>query len=475
MKKNLYDELKELSRKNVLAMHMPGHKRNLDEFGYLSDLGGEFDITEIEGFDNLHDPQGVIADICRRACNLWGSKRSFLSVNGSTGAVFAAVFACVRRGEGLLIARNSHKSVFNAAEIAGADTEFVYPSVDGEFGIAGSVSPSDVERALKNKPCKAVVITSPTYEGVLSDIAAIADTVHEAGAILIVDEAHGAHLGLSDVFPSGSIEEGADIVISGVHKTLPALTQTAFLHLCSDRVDEARVSKYFSCFVSSSPSYVLMSSVDKMLDYMAKEGRDRLRKLHSKLTEFYSETSGFKLLRVCGADGRLPEEFFKKDISKIYIDCINCDFDGYTLKKRLRNEFGIEAEYATPAGVLCIASVGDDARSLGRLYDALNAVDKSARPATNDGRRALTSAFPVCPKAYSLAECSERPSHFASYLGAVGKVAAESVRVYPPAIPATVAGERISRECAEYLSAMKTAGAQIIADSGREGGLFVID
>lgn len=473
--KKLYDELKKLSREDVLAMHMPGHKRNLEEFDYLSELGGSFDITEIDGFDNLHDPHGLIGDVCARAASLWGSKKTFLSVNGSTGAVFAALFACIRRGEGLLIARNSHKSVFNAAEISGADTEFVYPVLNDEFGIAGSVCASEVEQALRKKPCKAVVITSPTYEGVVSDVSAIAEKVHAAGAVLIVDEAHGAHLGLSDRFPASSIGSGADIVISGIHKTLPTLTQTAFLHVCSDRVDMARVGKYFSCFVSSSPSYVLMSSVDGMLDYMQTKGRARLAELADALEEFYYKSRGLRLLRVCGAEGKALSGIFEKDSSKIYIDCINCDFCGFELKERLRKEFGIEVEYATPAGVLCIASAGDDACSLNRLYQALKAIDTRAVPAEKKAERMLTSAFPKCERVLSFSECANLSARFEPYRNAVGKIAAESVRVYPPAIPAIVAGERFTQDCATYLSAMKAAGAQIISDSGSVDGLSVLD
>ena len=210
-------------------MHMPGHKRNFVKFPWLRELGGEFDITEIEGFDDLHDPDGLILDINRRAAALWGSRQAFLTVNGSTGGIFAAIAAAVPAGGRVLVARNCHRSVFNAASALRLQTEYVVPPVVSGFGIFGSVTPEAVDRALREKPCHAVVVTSPTYEGAMSDVRGIAEVCAMHGALLVVDGAHGAHLGLSDAFPDGGTGEDADIVVQSLHKTLPALTQTAIV------------------------------------------------------------------------------------------------------------------------------------------------------------------------------------------------------------------------------------------------------
>ena len=229
-----------------IPMHMPGHKRDLDEFPWLGMPLGKCDVTEISGFDDLYAPEGVLADILARLAALWGSRRAFLSVNGSTGAVFAALSLAGRNG--VLAARNCHRSVFAAVKELGIRTEYVFPRTVSGRGFLGSVSPEDIAARLDETGCGAVVVTSPTYEGVMSDIAGIARAAHERGAVLIVDCAHGAHLGLSDAFPDGGVREGADIVVSSLHKTLPALTQTAVLHVCSDRVSEDAAASAIAAF-----------------------------------------------------------------------------------------------------------------------------------------------------------------------------------------------------------------------------------
>lgn len=264
----MYEKLKALSAENVLPMHMPGHKRNLREFPWLGETGGAFDATETEGLDDLHAPAGAIARILGRAEKLWGSRRTFLSVNGSTGGIFAVLAACGNGG--VLAARNCHRSVFNAASYLGLRTEYVIPPTVGEYGFFGSVGAAEVGKRLDETGCKAVVVTSPTYEGVLSDTEAIAEQAHARGAVLILDAAHGAHFGLSDAFSGNS---GADVVVTSLHKTLPSLTQTALVHVMSDRVDVAAVSAAMSAFVTSSPSYILMAGVEKMLDYLEKKVR----------------------------------------------------------------------------------------------------------------------------------------------------------------------------------------------------------
>ena len=234
------ERLKELAQSHIYPFHMPGHKRAALEFSNPYSI----DITEIEGFDNLHHPEGIIREAQEKAARLYGARRTYYLVNGSTCGILAAISAAVPRGERILVARNSHKAVYNAVYLRQLAAEYVYP-VDTRCGVQGQITPQQVEQKLAAfSDIKAVVITSPTYDGIVSDVAGIAEVVHRFGIPLIVDEAHGAHFGFHPAFPENAVKLGADAVIMSVHKTLPAFTQTALLHLCSDRIDHTRIEKY---------------------------------------------------------------------------------------------------------------------------------------------------------------------------------------------------------------------------------------
>lgn len=240
--KSLYAQLSAYGNSDYYPYHMPGHKRSsrAGEMARYYDI----DITEIDGFDDLHHAEGILREAQERANRLYGAEETYYLVGGSSCGVLASIMAVARRGEELLIARNCHKSVYHAAILQELRVHYCYPALLEEYGIYGGVEAEDVSRMIEEHPdCKAVVITSPTYEGIMSDIGAIARAVHELDKILIVDEAHGAHLGLDPHMPTGAVAAGADLVVHSLHKTLPAMTQTALLHVQGERVDRARLRR----------------------------------------------------------------------------------------------------------------------------------------------------------------------------------------------------------------------------------------
>ncbi|MEE1516291.1 MAG: aminotransferase class V-fold PLP-dependent enzyme, partial [Lachnospiraceae bacterium] len=244
-KDGLYEKLNSYSDGDVYPFHMPGHKRNMPLFKSAYD----YDITEIEGFDNLHHARGILRESMDMAAGFYGTKKTYYLVNGSTCGLLSAISAVVEYGDKIIIARNCHKAVYNAVYMNNLKASYIYPKPVENTSILGGIHPKDVEKALEENPdAKAVVITSPTYEGVVSYVQAIAKVVHEKGIPLIADEAHGAHFSMSGYFPKSALECGADIVIQSVHKTLPSLTQTALLHICSDMVDESKVERYLSIY-----------------------------------------------------------------------------------------------------------------------------------------------------------------------------------------------------------------------------------
>ena len=254
-------------------MHMPGHKRN--PLCMMPDPYS-LDVTEVPGVDDLHHPVEMIRDLMDELTKYYDSKQTYLLVNGSTCGILAAITACCYPGDKILVARNCHKSVYNAIKLLGLRPVYVVPhrleGMLGQLGIAGEIEASEIRRRLKENPdIKCAMITSPTYEGIVSDIAGIAEAVHEKNIPLIVDEAHGAHFNWIPTFPETAVRQGADLVIESLHKTLPAFTQTAVLHQTGNRIDEERLLWALQTYQSSSPSYLLMASIAKCFEYVKTE------------------------------------------------------------------------------------------------------------------------------------------------------------------------------------------------------------
>ncbi len=284
---NLYDRLLQYQSSEMYPFHMPGHKRRKDDFAnpFL------IDITEIEGFDNLHHAEGILKDAQDRAAALYHSEETYFLVNGSTCGILAAVSACMTRGGKILMARNCHKAAYHAAYLRGLDIEYLYPEKEDIFGINGGIHEDIVERALEEfQDIQAVMITSPTYDGVVSNVEKIAQIVHRKGIPLIVDEAHGAHFGFHEYFPKSSVEMGADLVIHSLHKTLPSLTQTALLHVNGNRVDRECLRRFLDIYQTSSPSYVFMAGMDSCVCLLEKRGGELFESLRRNLEVFYKQT-----------------------------------------------------------------------------------------------------------------------------------------------------------------------------------------
>ena len=311
----LDQKLLRYSQSNCYPFHMPGHKRAPLEFPNPYAI----DITEIDGFDNLHYAQGILKDAQNRAAELYGAQETFYLINGSTAGILSAVSAALPRLGTMLMSRNSHRSVYHAAFLRELETVYLLPAAT-KFGISGSVSPAHVAQALEDLPqISAVFITSPTYDGVVSDIRTIAEIVHAYHLPLIVDEAHGAHFSFSETFPESALDCGADLVIHSLHKTLPSLTQTALLHVNSDRIDKTALRRFLSIYQSSSPSYLLMASIEQCMRFLKEEGSTQMSEFTLKLNNFYKQAKSLKHLKVFDKSSCSAEECFDHDISKILI------------------------------------------------------------------------------------------------------------------------------------------------------------
>ncbi len=401
MSKYLDEALTEYAHTDIYPFHMPGHKRR--------PLGScapeEIDITEVEGFDDLHHPEGILREGQERLARVFGADESFYLVNGSTAGNLAALCGCLEKGGRILVASNCHKSVYDAAFLMEARVEELTPAkADEVFRMPGAIDPTQVEAALWRFPdAQAVVITSPTYDGVVSDIRVIAEVVHARGIPLIVDAAHGAHFGFSDGFPQKAIAMGADLSVESLHKTLPAYTQTAALHLkktagvdreaakgeearcpgsaAEYRFDAERVRRYLDLFQSTSPSYVLMAGIDRCVRLVAEDAaryRDpgtraesRFYRFEEQLAQFYRDCGALTHVRVCPADG------ITRDPSRILIAASALGLSGPQLQDLLLKTYRLQMERASETYVLALTTIMDTDEGFARLTRALAEIDRA--------------------------------------------------------------------------------------------------
>ena len=343
MEDRLYKKLEAYGKSDFYPFHMPGHKRN--PLTVDSDFPVERDITEINGFDNLHHAEDILKRAQEDVARIYGVQESFYSINGSSGAILAAVSAAVKKGGHILVARNCHKAVYHGIYLRDLEATYIYPHEDPKLGINGGISPSRVEMYLEEKKdIEAVLITSPTYDGIVSDIARIADIAHNHGVPLIVDEAHGAHFCFSDYFPVSAAQLGADVVINSVHKTLPCLTQTGVIHLCSSRVSREKLKRFLGIYQSSSPSYILMSSIDACMDKLEREGDEMFSVFTENLEKARVRLGKCKYIRLVTPEVCECQRVFDFDRSKILLSTVNSSLNGRELHQILRIEFHLEME-----------------------------------------------------------------------------------------------------------------------------------
>ena len=461
---NIFDKLKNYSDSDYYAFHMPGHKRNLDLMDGTSPY--RIDITEIDGFDDLHHAEGILRDAQERAARVYQADETHFLVNGSTVGIISAILGTTEKGDSILVARNCHKSVYHAIYLNELDPVYLYPKFDTEQGLSTEIDAADVQKALEKHPkIRAVMIVSPTYDGVVSDIEKIAEIVHAKGCPLIVDEAHGAHFGFDPYFPKSANIYGADLVINSLHKTLPALTQTALLHVNGDMVNRRKVKQYLDMLQTSSPSYILMASIDACIG-MLEETLETQSDARSdyKYKNIFSEYANriealrkdlkrLKYLKIIQTDNT-----DRYDRSKFVISVKHAPMSSHELYEILLHRYHLQMEMLAGTYVLAMTTVGDTQEGLDRLRDALLEIDKEidtrqGRPAAIETDLPLSGRQPALEKVWTIAEAVNRTDKIQkrSFEDSIGCISVEYAYLYPPGSPLIVPGERITKEAVEIL------------------------
>ena len=514
----LYDELVRYCGSDAYPFHMPGHKRRL---GQLNDPFS-FDITEIDGFDNLHHAEGILLEAEKRAARLYGAEETHFLVNGSTAGILSAIGAVTTAGGHLLMMRASHKAAYHAVAAGGLTAHYLSglcggsaphirlvggfgkrTSSDGaepgrsqadgltELDCGQPADPAEVERALAEDPrIQAVYITSPTYDGIVSDVRAIAEIAHRHGIPLIVDEAHGAHFGMHEIFPESSVKLGADLVIHSVHKTLPSLTQTALIHVQGKLVYRRRLREMLDIYQTSSPSYVLMASIDQCIRMLESQGKELFDRLAENLRWFYTAVADLSSISCIVTD----------DPSKILLR--PAGHEAGELYDALRQTWHLQPEMLSRSYVLMLSSIGDDEEGFRRLSEALHQIDRSwstagspptvGKAAMPEGDRRkpvgigeqeeqeALSAVTGPEASREMAGSADRPAEHARgsfpeavmtirkaqdsaqervlFAEAAGRVSGEYLYLYPPGIPLITPGERIPGDLPVRVRDLMAAG-----------------
>ena len=445
----LVDALKNFDKISPAYFCIPSHHRGKGVSSSFTEVFGKtvlkYDLTETPITDDLHEADGAIKEAESLASELFGSDRTFFLVNGTTCANEAMIISSVCEGEKILVARNCHKSVLMGLIISGASPVYIEPEISGVFSTFGSISPEKVELAFKNHPdIKAFILTSPTYYGIGSDLQKIADICHSHGVLLLVDEAHGSHFAFSDKLPKTALSCGADMVSQSTHKTLNSMTQSSMLHVKGSLVDISKVDAALKIVQSTSPSYILMASLDAARQNAALNGRTavcRMLDITSYIRSTLSSIDGVSCPE--NVDGN---EVFSFDKTRIVFSVKG--ISGFYLSEILFEKYNICCEMADNYNVVSIIGSSDSYEDADRLINAV----KEIAATVNSGKIKEFSLPPMPPMAMTPRKAFFAKSTRTNFKDSVGKVSAEMIAPYPPGIPVIYPGEVITEEIYEFIS-----------------------
>lgn len=475
----LFEKLSAYGASDYYPYHMPGHKRRL-KTDTMRELA-QIDITEIDGFDNLHDAQGILKRIQEEAAAAYGAEESFFLVNGSTAGILSAISTAVSPGGKILMVRGAHKSAYHAAYLRDLQIAYLWPGVHPLFGCNLPATAKEVEEALQQTPdVQAVFIVSPTYEGLAADVKSIVEAAHKRNIPLIVDEAHGAHLGFDGRWPESSVKQGADLVIQSLHKTLPAPTQTAILHVNGKLVDRCRLRRFLGIYQTSSPSYIFMAAME---DAIATTSANR-EKLFGDFWEYWKGMT--ESLSACRNLIFLKEE--NSDPGKLAVMDKTGFLDGEQLYEMLLHKYHLQPEMAAGRYVLAMFTVGDTKEGYERLTKALLEIDEyitteqkqrtQEKLMEREGNRMADAVTPVCIQkktqaVISIGRAWDTPKEWVLLKDAEGKTAGEYVNLYPPGSPIIVPGEIFTKDILTEIAAYRQQGFHVQGVKEIEDDIYV--
>ena len=464
----LVEKLKKYNENRPTYFCIPGHRfeRGVSEawLAWEDRAFLQYDLTEAYGLDDLHQPEGAIKEAQNLAAKLFGARESFFLVNGTTGGNQAMVLTAAGPGEEIIIPRNAHKSILMGLIMSGARPVYVMPEWIPQWGIYGGVSPQTIECALDAHPdCRSVLLVSPDYYGITSDLAKISEVCAAHQALLLVDEAHGAHVYFSELLPKGALQY-ADICAQSLHKVTGALTQSSILHVGSERISVPVLKQNLQMVQSTSPSYLLMASLDAARFELAQNGKNMIEgtlQLAAYIKEKIGKISGIQYMdeNIIGQNA-----VHELDGTRLTITAIQLGFSGFALKDLLMEKYGVDTELADEQNVLVILTFANIREEAERLVDALQEIARTniIRDEVQQGQKVQQVQQGEKSSIISIPDMvlTPREAHFhrkrsISWQEAKGTITGEAVIPYPPGTPLIYPGERIDNEVWNHLENLR--------------------
>ena len=458
----LADALRQCAHRPNAAFHTPGHKRGQGITPRQRELFGQLafqaDLPELPDLDNLFAPEGVILQAQQLAADAFGAEKTWFLANGSTCGVEASILATCGPGDKIILPRNIHSSAISGLILSGAEPIYITPSYSSEWDLTLGVEPANVQAALAEHPdAKAVLIVSPTYHGICSDVRAIAHITHAHNIPLIVDEAHAPHFTFHPALPSSALASGADIAIQSAHKVLSAFTQAALLHVQGNRLDHHRISQCLQLTQSTSPSYLLLGSLDTCRHQMALHGFELMSKalaLSDQAVEALGNIEGLQVL----------QQPNKGDRTRITVDVSALGLTGFEADEILHEQFNVTAELPTLRHIMFMVSLGNTPEDIANLVKGFKQLCKRHPPIHATVSPVQTFASPELLFSRPPISTTPRQAFFSKTVStsvdeAVGYLCAESICPYPPGIPVLLPGEPITLDAIAHLQTLLKSGA----------------
>lgn len=461
----LLKALQRSAKKTHAAFYAPGHKQGKGINSRFRDLIGkaalEADLPELPELDNLFAPEGVIKEAQNLASEAFGAAKTWFLINGSTCGIVSAILATCGEGDKIILPRNIHQSAIAGLVLSGAIPIFIHPEYDVIEGLAHNVTPETVEQALREHPdTKAVMMLHPTYQGVCSDLQAIAKIVHQYNIPLLVDEAHGAHFAFHPDLPPSAISIGADLTVQSTHKVLSAMTQASMLHIQGNRVSDRQISKALQLVETTSPSGLLLASLDAARHQMATKGKELMSQTIALATEARIKLGEIPNLYVLNPKRSPGCQHF--DPTRLTINVSKLGMTGFKVDEILDQQLGVTCELPLLHHITFIISLGNIPEDIQKLIQGFQSLADSTTSKT-----VSSSLTPHCPFPISHpSKVTPRQAYFAStqtipIREASDRICAELICPYPPGIPLLMPGEIITREAIDYLQKVLLAGGTI--------------
>lgn len=460
----IFDALKAYVDNNTISFHVPGHKRGhgMDaEFrNFVGDNVLGMDVTVFKSVDSFHNPKSVIKESQELAALAYGAKESFYCVHGTSGAIQAMIMSVVGYGEKIIVPRNIHKSVVAGIILSGSIPVYIQPEIDHKIGVALNVTCQKVRKTLEeHTDAKAVLIINPTYYGVSSDIENIANIVHEYGLPLLVDEAHGPHLRFSNKLPISAMDAGADVCCQSSHKLIGAMTQGSVIHVQGDYVSPKRVKAILNMMHTTSPSYVILASLDVARKQMATDGRGLLKKTIYLAEKSRNELNNIPGIYCFGREVLDKDGAFDFDPTKLTINCRGLGISGYKLESELIDKHNIQVEMSDLYNVLAVVTIGDSDSSLESLVSAVEEISSRHSHVEYVDNMLTVPAIP--PRVLLPRDAFYSKSRSVELEASIGLISAEMLMAYPPGIPILCQGEVITEEIVQYVKMLKFSGLDV--------------